>query len=102
MVFLLSHSVEQIMYAALFVAIAILGLAILIKTVFENGVVELRQPFIIIVVIFLAIYAGAVIFVSSRIDVFSKDKPQITGDQTSGNVYVVDEPLKEVDLSTGP
>jgi len=90
------------MYAALFVAIAILGLAILIKTVFEDGVVELRQPFIIIIGIFLAIYAGAVLFVSSRIDVFSKDKSQITGDQTSGSVYVVDEPLKEVDLSTGP
>ena len=89
------------MYTALFVAIAILGLAILIKTVFENGVIELRKPFILIVGIFLALYIGAILFVSSRIGAFSQEKTQLSGNDSSGNVYVVDEPVTEVDLSTG-
>jgi|GEM_PF-1710266 len=90
------------MYAALFVALAILGLAILIATVFQDGIVELHKPFIIIVGIFLAMYIGAVLFVSSHIDVFSKEKTQIASDQSSGSTYVIDEQVKEVDLSTGP
>lgn len=48
------------------IAMVILGLALLIRS-FVNPIIELQKPFFIIVGIFLVLYIGAVIFVSSRV-----------------------------------
>lgn len=90
------------MYAELFIALALLGIALLIRSLFSDRNVELRKPFMIIVGVFLALYVGAALFMSSRITAFSQEKKSVTNDDGTGTTYVVEEPLQEVDLSTGP
>jgi hypothetical protein len=90
------------MYSVIFIALAFLGIALLIRVLFLDRNVELHTPFIIIVGVFLVMYIGAVFFMSSRMDVFSQEKLSVSGGDGSGKTYVVDEPVHEVDLTTGP
>ncbi len=85
----------------LVIAIAILGLALLIRSCANGNMVETRNPFLIIVGTFLTLYLGAALFLAYRMGAWSAEKqpaPGSSGDQT----YVIIEPVKNADLSTGP
>ncbi len=84
------------------IALAILGLALLIRSFADKNAIEARNPFFVIVGIFLLLYVGAALFISYRMGALSAE-PQTVGDaKNCDGVRVIDEPLVETDLSTGP
>lgn len=87
------------MFWPLFVSIVILGLAYLIKS-FANEVFEFRNSFFAVIGLFLALYIGAAIFVSYSMKEVNAKK--INPGSFDNQTYVIDQPIQELDLSTGP
>ncbi len=87
------------MFWPIFVSITILALAYLIKS-FANEVFEFRNSFFAIIGLFLTLYIGAAIFVSYSLKDANAEK--IGTGSSEDQTYVVDQPIQELDLSTGP
>jgi uncharacterized membrane protein len=85
------------MWLALIAAIAILGFALLLRK-FEESSREFKKPFWIIVGIFFALYIGATIFISYRINVYSAEVNP--GEKISDNIKIIDEDFVPVDMTS--
>lgn len=82
------------------IALAVLGLALLIRS-FADQVVELHKPFLIVIGIFLVLYIGAALFISYRAgSAWSATQNQITSG--SDGDYSSDQPINQADYTTGP
>ncbi len=88
------------MFLNITVALAILGLALLIRSFADKNAIETRNPFFVIVGIFLLLYIGAAIFLSYRMGAWSAVTQNLGSE--AQETSIVNEPLQEVDLSTGP
>ncbi|HPN14822.1 MAG TPA: hypothetical protein PLF71_01760 [bacterium] len=87
------------MFWAILVSITVVALAYLIKS-FANEVFEFRNSFFAIIGLFLALYIGAAIFVSYSLK--EVDAKKIGSGTFDNQTYVIDQPIQEMDLSTGP
>ncbi|MDF1497524.1 MAG: hypothetical protein P1P90_05710 [Patescibacteria group bacterium] len=87
------------MWLALLAAIVVLGFALLIRQ-FEESSREFKKPFWIIVGIFFALYIGATIFISYRINVYSAESNPSA--KTNNSVKIIDTDFEEVDMRTRP
>ncbi|MFA6446938.1 MAG: hypothetical protein WCW31_01630 [Patescibacteria group bacterium] len=82
------------------IALAVLGLALLIRS-FAGGAMELHKPFFIVVGIFLVLYIGATILISSRIgNAWGAPQNQISSSSNTG--YSSEQPINQIDYTTGP
>ena len=87
------------MLLAVIASLAILGMALLIKSMFSEKISEFRNPFFYIIGIFTILYIGAALFVSYRIQAYSAGAQDQTFNINTSN-YSVSEPVTPVDLST--
>lgn len=88
------------MFLNITIALAVLGLALLIRSFANRNAIETRNPFFVIVGIFLLLYMGAAIFLSYRMGAFSAETKNLN--HSNGDATIIDEPFEETDLSTGP
>ncbi len=87
------------MWLTLFIAILILGFALLIKR-FEESTRELKKTFFIIIGLFFVLYIGATIFISYRLNVYSADINPL--ERTKNNVNFIENSFQSIDLTTKP
>jgi len=88
------------MYLNLAISACILGLALLIRSLFSDNLFEFKKPFLIIVGVFLIAYLSAVIFISYRTNAWGA-VPQ-TASPSTQSPYITEDKLQPVDLTTGP
>lgn len=81
------------------IALAILGLALLIRS-FVSQVVELDKPFLIIVGIFLILYIGATLLISSRVGNAWSASNHLTS--SANDKYSTEQRIEQIDYTTGP
>lgn len=90
---------KRAMFWAILTSITVVALAYLIKS-FANEVFEFRNSFFAIIGLFLILYIGAAIFVNYSLK--QADAKKISPGQFDDQAYVIDQPIQELDLSTGP